>query len=59
MVISNLAELDVGRLNKADGEAVAGETAILTLYMNEPKEGSPSETGSAAAPAADGEEEVR
>ena len=59
VVISNLAELDVGRLNKADGEAVAGETAILTLYMNEPKEGSPSETGSAAAPAADGEEEVR
>ena len=48
VVISNMAELGIDRLTKADGEAVAGETAVMTLFMKEQQNGG---AASGAAPA--------
>ena len=48
VVISNMAELGIDRLTKADGEAVAGETAVMTLFMKEQQNGG---AAAGAAPA--------
>lgn len=55
VVISNMGELEIDRLNKADGDAVAGETAVLTLFLKEQKEDASANDASAPAPAEDEE----
>ena len=55
VVISNMGELEIDRLNKADGDAVAGETAVLTLFLKEQKEDASANDAAAPAPA-EGEE---
>ena len=48
-------ELEIDRLNKADGDAVAGETAVLTLFLKEQKEDASANDAAAPAPAEDEE----
>ena len=55
VVISNMGELEIDRLNKADGDAVAGETAVLTLFLKEQKEDASANDAAAPAPAEDEE----
>ena len=55
VVISNIGELEIDRLNKADGDAVAGETAVLTLFLKEQKEDASANDAAAPAPAEDEE----
>ena len=55
VVISNMGELEIDRLNKADGDAVAGETAVLTLFLKEQKEDASANDAVAPAPAEDEE----
>ena len=55
VVISNMGELEIDRLNKADGDAVAGETAVLTLFLKEQKEDASANDAAAPAPADDEE----
>ena len=55
VVISNRGELEIDRLNKADGDAVAGETAVLTLFLKEQKEDASANDAAAPAPAEDEE----
>ncbi len=55
VVISNMGELEIDRLNKADGDAVAGETAVLTLFLKEQKEDASAADAAAPAPAEDEE----
>ena len=55
VVISNIEELEIDRLNKADGDAVAGETAVLTLFLKEQKEDASANDAAAPAPAEDEE----
>ena len=55
VVISNIGELEIDRLNKADGDAVAGETAVLTLFLKEQKEDASAADAAAPAPAEDEE----
>lgn len=55
VVISNMGELEIDRLNKADGDAVAGETAVLTLFLKEQKEDASANDAAALAPAEDEE----
>ena len=55
VVISNMGELEIDRLNKADGDAVAGETAVMTLFLKEQKEDASANDAAAPAPAEDEE----
>ena len=55
VVISNMGELEIDRLKKADGDAVAGETAVLTLFLKEQKEDASANDAAAPAPAEDEE----
>ena len=55
VVISNMGELEIDRLNKADGDAVAGETAVLSLFLKEQKEDASANDAAAPAPAEDEE----